>query len=96
VVLASLLPVSDDKKGPDGRPLLWIRDHPLEELRGLNAWIADYARAHGHVYLDYFSATVDARGLLRPDLTDDGLHPNAAGYAVMAPLAEEAIATALR
>jgi lysophospholipase L1-like esterase len=96
VVLASLLPVSDDKKGADGRPLLWVHDHPLETLRGLNSWIAEYARANGHVYLDYFSATADPRGCLRPDLTDDGLHPNAAGYAVMAPLAEQAIVQAFR
>ncbi len=47
------------------------------------------------MYLDYHSAVADARGLLRPDLNDDGLHPNAAGYAVMAPLAETAIARAL-
>jgi lysophospholipase L1-like esterase len=34
--------------------------------------------------------------MLRQDLTVDGLHPNAAGYAVMEPLAEKAIAAALR
>jgi len=33
--------------------------------------------------------------VLRPELNDDGLHPNAAGYAVMAPLVEKAIAQAL-
>ena len=96
VVLASLLPVSDDKKDDRGRPFLWARDHPIETLRALNLWIADYAGANGHVFLDYFSATVDGRGCLRPELTDDGLHPNAAGYAVMGPLAEKAIASALR
>jgi lysophospholipase L1-like esterase len=47
------------------------------------------------VFLDYFSAMADDQGLLRASLTDDGLHPNAAGYAVMAPLAEGAIAQAL-
>jgi acyl-CoA thioesterase-1 len=95
VVLASLLPVSDDKLDPSGRPVLWTPGHPATTIRALNAWIADYARGNGHVFLDYFAATVDGRGLLRPDLTDDGLHPNPAGYAVMAPLAEEAIAKAL-
>ncbi len=49
-----------------------------------------------HAYLDYFSATADANGLLRPELNDDGLHPNARGYAVMAPLAEKAIAQATK
>jgi lysophospholipase L1-like esterase len=47
------------------------------------------------VYLDYFSAMVDDQGLLKKDLSEDGLHPNAAGYAVMAPLAEKAIQLAL-
>jgi lysophospholipase L1-like esterase len=47
------------------------------------------------VYLDYFSAVASPAGALRPELNDNGRHPNAAGYAVMAPLAEEAIAQAL-
>jgi lysophospholipase L1-like esterase len=38
----------------------------------------------------------DEAGMLKTELTDDGLHPNRAGYAVMAPLAEKAIARALR
>jgi lysophospholipase L1-like esterase len=44
------------------------------------------------VYLDYFSALVDDKGMLKRDLSDEGLHPNAAGYKIMAPLAEKAIA----
>jgi lysophospholipase L1-like esterase len=62
----------------------------------MNAWLAEYARRHGQVYLDYYSAMADPRGALRSELNADGLHPNAAGYAVMAPLAEQAIASALR
>jgi lysophospholipase L1-like esterase len=38
----------------------------------------------------------DATGLLRENLSADDLHPTAAGYAVMAPLAEAAIAKALK
>jgi lysophospholipase L1-like esterase len=95
VVLASLLPVSDDKKDAKGAPIQRSADRPPETLRALNRWLAEYARANGHVYLDYSSALADARGMLRSELTDDGLHPNAAGYAVMAPLAERAIAQAL-
>ena len=94
VVLASLLPVSDDKKDQQGQPVIRTRDRPAEKIRALNEWLARYARENGHVYLDYFSAA-GASGVLRPELNDDGLHPNAAGYAVMAPLAEKAIATAL-
>jgi lysophospholipase L1-like esterase len=37
----------------------------------------------------------DDKGMLKCDLTVDGVHPNAAGYEVMAPLAENAIARAL-
>jgi lysophospholipase L1-like esterase len=95
VVLASILPVSDDKRDAEGRPLLRTQDRPLAKIRALNAWMQDYARRNGHVYLDYYSAAADVNGLLKPDLNDDGLHPNAAGYAVMAPRAEQAIAEAL-
>ncbi len=95
VVLASLLPVSDDKRDQAGRPVIRTRDRQPERLRALNSWMAGYARTNGHVYLDYFSALANENGALKPDLNDDGLHPNAAGYALMAPLAEKAIAAAL-
>ena len=95
VVLASLLPVADDKRDQIGGALVRTADRPPATLRALNAWMADYAKANGHVYLDYWSAVADDRGLLKQDLNNDGLHPNAAGYAVMAPLAEKAIADAL-
>jgi lysophospholipase L1-like esterase len=96
VVLSSILPVSDDKRDRSGRPLQRTTGRPAERLRALNTWMAEYARRNGHVYLDYFPAVAGARQLLKPELNDDGLHPNAAGYAVMAPLAERAIAEALR
>jgi lysophospholipase L1-like esterase/uncharacterized membrane protein YphA (DoxX/SURF4 family) len=95
VVLASLLPVSDDKRDGVGQPVVRTRDRPPATLRALNAWLAEYARGDGHVYLDYFSAVADGAGVLKGDLNDDGLHPNAAGYAVMAPLADKAIEAAL-
>jgi lysophospholipase L1-like esterase len=90
VVLAALLPVSDDKAA------VQTKERPPEALRNLNRWMAEYAARNGLVYLDYWTALADGRGMLAPALTDDGLHPNAAGYAVMAPLAEQAIARALR
>jgi lysophospholipase L1-like esterase len=58
--------------------------------------IRNYALAQGIVFLDYYSAMLDETQMLRKELTFDGLHPNAAGYAVMAPLAEKAIAAALQ
>lgn len=95
VVLASILPISDDKRDTQGAPVNRSRDRPPETLRSLNGWLAEYTRKNGHVYLDYASPMTDARGMLRPELTEDGLHPNAAGYAIMAPLAEKAIEQAL-
>jgi lysophospholipase L1-like esterase len=57
----------------------------------LNRWLKSYCAANGCFYLDYFSALVDDKGYMKKDLADDGLHPNAAGFKVMAPLAEAAI-----
>jgi lysophospholipase L1-like esterase len=96
VVLASILPVADDKRDAAGQPLIRTKDRPPATLRALNAWMADYARTSGAVYLDYASAVSDPSGAFKADLSGDGLHPNAAGYAVMAPLAEKAIAEAMR
>lgn len=96
VILASLLPVSDDKKDANGQAITRTRQRPTATIRELNRWLATYAARNGHVYLDYFGATADANGLLKAPLNDDGLHPNAQGYALMAPLAEKAIADALR
>jgi lysophospholipase L1-like esterase len=95
VVLASLLPVADDKKDELGHPLLRTQARAPASLDAVNRWIADYAKAKGHVYLDYATALADAKGAFRPEWNDDGVHPNAAGYAVMAPLAEKAVAQAL-
>lgn len=95
VVLASLLPVADGKLSPTGERLIQTESRPPEEIAALNAWLADYATKNGHVYLDYHLAVADAGDRFKSDLTNDGLHPNVAGYAVMAPLAEKAIAQAL-
>ncbi len=95
VVLASLLPVGDDKKDEAGKPLVQSASRPPASIHAVNEWLADYARQHGHQYLDYFGAMATADGRLKSVLTDDGLHPNAAGYAVMRPLAEAAVARAL-
>lgn len=94
VVLASIQPVSAYHAAPNAAPQTQTR--PMDRIRAINEWIRAYAASEGHVYLDYFSAMVDDKGLLRQELSTDDLHPNAAGYAVMAPLAEAAIARASR
>ena len=60
----------------------------------MNGWLKDYAAQSGAVYLDYYSALAEGRNL-KKEFTNDGVYLNEAGYAVMAPLAEKAIAEAL-
>jgi lysophospholipase L1-like esterase len=96
VVLSSVMPVSNYGHDSNGNPLDIRIKRPPEQILELNAWIKKYAAEKGYVYLDYFSAMVDDQGLLKKELSEDGLHPNALGYAVMAPLAEKAIQSALR
>jgi lysophospholipase L1-like esterase len=87
VILASVLPVSDYP---------WRRGlHPAAEVRQLNDWIKHYAQSNGFVYLDYYSAMTNDQGGLDAAVSPDGVHPNAAGYAIMAPLAEKAIQQAI-
>ncbi len=88
VVLASLLPVCDDHQ-----PQTYF--FSPARIAALNGWLKSYAEARSFVYLDYFSVVSDPRGHLRADLTHDGLHPNAACYAAMAPAAEAAVSRAL-
>ena len=95
VVLASMLPVGEYHLAtPTAIPQTTLR--PMTRIRAVNEWIRGYAAAHGHVYLDYFSAMTDNAGLLKAELSLDDLHPNAAGYAVMGPLAQAAINRALK
>jgi acyl-CoA thioesterase-1 len=87
VVLCSVLPAFDFpwKQGLE----------PAPKINALNAWIKSYAAEKGYVYVDYHSAMKDARDGLPVNLSKDGVHPNAAGYAIMAPLVEAGIAKAL-
>jgi lysophospholipase L1-like esterase len=96
VVLASVLPVSNYGHDRNGNPVDVRIKRPPGKILELNNWIKKFAAEKGYVYLDYFSAMVDDQGLLKKELSDDGLHPNAKGYAVMAPLAEQGIQSALK
>ena len=89
VVLASVMPVCDSLRPQTAR-------RPPQQIVALNDWIKNYAARNGFVYLDYYSAMVDNTGMLKKELTYDCLHPNDAGYAVMQPLAEQAVAEAFR
>lgn len=91
VVFASILPVHNYTH--DAEESFALR--PRERILALNRWLKDYCAKNGFVYLDYFSALVDDRGMLKRTLADDGLHPTDAGYKIMASLAEKAIQKAL-
>jgi len=88
VVFSSVMPVCDYIQPQTVR-------RPPEKIRALNAWLKDYSARNGYVYLDYYTAMLDDQQMLKKDLTYDGLHPNDAGYTLIEPLAEKAIATAL-
>jgi lysophospholipase L1-like esterase len=88
VVLCSVLPVYDYP---------WRRGlEPAPKIVALNAWMRHYADSTGNVYVDYHSAMRDDRNGMRADLASDGVHPNEAGYKIMAPLVEQGIAAALQ
>jgi lysophospholipase L1-like esterase len=91
VVFASVLPVNNYSQ--EAKESFALR--PRERILALNKWLKDYCAKNSFVYLDYFSAMVDDQGMLKKNLSDEGLHPNGAGYKIMAPLAEKAIAQAL-
>ncbi|MFV8326313.1 SGNH/GDSL hydrolase family protein [Flavobacterium sp. ZS1P14] len=83
VILCSVLPAFDFPWKPN--------QNPAEKIIALNALLKNYANTNGIVYLDYYSAMVDQRKGLLASYSDDGVHPNRAGYQIMAPLAEEAL-----
>jgi lysophospholipase L1-like esterase len=96
VVLASLLPVSDYGHGRNGEPVRQTERRKPDQIKALNEWLKKYSTDNDHTYLDYFTSMVDEVGMLKKELSDDGLHPNGKGYAIMQPLAEKAIAIALK
>ena len=87
VVIASILPAIAYPWRPGVKP--------ADEIRELNAWLEEFCKRDGDIYLDYYSHLTDAQGGMAPGLSKDGVHPTPKGYAIMTPLAEKAIAEAL-
>jgi len=83
VIVASILPAADYSWHPGQKPAL--------KIQALNSWLAGYCVNHSITYLDYYSAMADDNGGMKPGLSSDGVHPNDAGYTIMAPLAQAAI-----
>jgi lysophospholipase L1-like esterase len=72
----------------------WWTPHPYrprQEIRRLNSWLRRYAHSHGAGFVDYYAHLTTPVGAFRPHLSNDGVHPNAAGYGVMSGLLEAAI-----
>jgi len=83
-ILASVLPAAVYPWRPEIRP--------IEKILGLNQWMKEYAATEGIGYLDYYSAMVNDQRGLTPEFSGDGVHPNEAGYAIMASIVADAIA----
>ncbi len=92
VIYSSVLPVHNyTEKAKD-----FFAQRSPEKILELNRWLKNYCETNHLMYLDYFSAMVDDKGLMKKELADDGLHPNAAGFKIMAPMAEAAIEVKLK
>lgn len=88
VIFASVLP---------SRDFPWRKGlNPAPKIRALNDWLKGYCVNHSFTYLDYYTSMAADDGGMKPGISKDGVHPNTAGYAIMAPLAEAAIAKALK
>jgi lysophospholipase L1-like esterase len=87
VVLCSVLPAFDYP---------WRKGlKPAEKIYALNQWIASFSSANRITFVDYYAPMVDAERGLKASLSEDGVHPNAAGYAIMEPLVKRALQHAL-
>jgi lysophospholipase L1-like esterase len=83
VIVASITPAADYPWKPGMAP--------ARKIKILNDWLKGYCVTHSVSYLDYYSAMVGDDGGMKSGLSFDGVHPNAAGYAIMGPLAQAAI-----
>jgi lysophospholipase L1-like esterase len=82
---ASVLPISDYHR--DVNPsYAQSKVRSPNAIRELNDWLLHMCVERHFIYVDYYTAMVDQAGWLPADMADDGLHPNAKGYRVMAPI----------
>ena len=88
VILCLLTPVSDYTSHHQ------TERRPPADIRKLNDWLRGYAEGRKLQVADYYSVLVDDKGMLKEGYSDDGLHPNDRGYALMAPVAQVAISSA--
>jgi len=65
---------------------------PAPRIAAINEWIRAEATRDHLILADIHPAMATPEGALRPELGDDGVHPNAAGYAIMASVIEPLLA----
>jgi len=82
-------------RGPIMRQRMTV-GRPPEDILKLNAWMKSYAAQSNATYVDYFSVLVDDKGWMKDGIANDGLHPNAEGYKMMAPIVSAAIERVVR
>ena len=75
-ILCSVLPTSP----------AWYDERPPQQIIALNRWLESTAAADGLEFVNYYPHFLSSDKQLLPGVTLDGLHPNAAGYAIMRPV----------
>jgi lysophospholipase L1-like esterase len=86
-VFASVLPVNNYTSG-----ISISGERTPQNILTLNEWLRSYCARQGYTFVDYHSALVASDGMMRKDFSEDGLHPNAIGYKVMASVTRSALA----
>lgn len=83
LVLGSITPVreSDEILAKDA----------VRQIAEFNHWLRAFAAERKLVFADYHAALSESDGRLKASFTDDGIHLNAAGYAAMQPVLEQAL-----
>lgn len=94
LIINSLLPVSDYHQDKDSRFARTSRRPPAQIL-SINKKLEALCAKEKMTYLDIHKLLADSSGLMGTEYADDGLHPNAAGYAVLTPVVLAAVESAL-
>ncbi len=89
-IYSSVMPISDYHRA-ENPTYARSSQRPPEQIRALNLWLESFCKNRGFTYLNYFPALADGSGMLKAEVAEDGLHPNAMGYRLMTPLVAEAI-----
>jgi lysophospholipase L1-like esterase len=76
VVLSSVLPTDHFIWNPDVEQI-------VEKIHHLNQRIIEYCNSRHIPYLDYYTSMTNNSASMIEAYTDDGVHPNSAGYDVM-------------